>query len=183
VSGAVADVVPLVGSIRGFRWWRIGGSADLLSPWRGPVRWEPGENEAACLARRGMLGWKMARAPHPRGCPASSCECGFYALHSLPELNDGLDKAIWEIDAATSGGRHGLILGVAEGYGRLLIGTAGWRARFSRILALFAGPSVQNHSRQVMVAAGQYGVPLYRDLDAFVAEWGPDEEFIHELIA
>ena len=67
----------------------------------------------------------MSRAPHPRGCPATGCECGFYALHSLPELNDGLDRAIWEIDTATSGGRHGLVLGVVAGSGRVLIGHRG----------------------------------------------------------
>ncbi len=179
----MAEVVPLVGSVRGFRWWRLGDQTDLLSPWRGPVRWDPGENEATCLARRGMFGWRMARAPHPRGCPASTCECGFYALHSLPEFKDGQDKSIWEIDASTSGGRHGLVLGVAEGYGRVLIGTAGWRSRFSRILALFAGPAAGAQSDALRTAASRYGVPLYRDLSAFASEWGPDPDFVHELTA
>ena len=118
---------PSSDSVRGFRWWRLSGNAELLSPWRGPVCWRPGENEASCLARRGIFGWKTSRAPHPRGCPATGCECGFYALHSLPELNGGLDRAIWEIDTATSGGRHGLVLGVVAGSGRVLIGTEGWR--------------------------------------------------------
>lgn len=180
---SVGEVLPLVGSVRGFRWWRIGDSGDLLSPWRGPIRWDPGENEAACLARRGMLGWRMARAPHPKGCPATGCECGFYALHSLPELNDGHDNAIWEIDATTSGGRHGLVLGVSEGYGRMLIGTAGFRARFARVLALFAGPGVRNRASELRSTASTYGVPLYRDLRAFVSEWGPDQDFVRELTA
>jgi hypothetical protein len=179
----VADVLPLVASIRGFRWWRLGGNGDLLSPWRGPVRWLPGENEAACLARRGMLGWKMARIPHPRGCPATGCECGFYGLHALPALNDGLDKSIWEIDASTSGGKHGLVLGVVEGYGRVLVGTAGWRARFGRVLALVAGPAGRLHDNELTVIASAYGVPLYHDLRAFASEWGPDRELVHELTA
>jgi hypothetical protein len=179
----MGDVVPLVGSIRGFRWWRVGEAADLLSPWRGPVRWGPGENEAACLARRGFFGWKMGRTPHPRGCPASDCECGFYALHSLPELNDGADKSIWEIDALTSGGRHGLVLGITEGYGRVLIGTAGWRARFARVLALFAGCTTGDRTRDIRIAANGYAVPLYHDLSAFVSEWGPDRETVRDLIA
>jgi hypothetical protein len=179
----MGDVVPLVGSVRGFRWWRLSGDAELLSPWRGPVRWRPGENEASCLARRGMFGWKRSRASHPSGCPATACECGFYALHALPQPNEGADKAIWEIDTATSGGRHGLVLGIAAGYGRVLIGTEGWRARFGRILALFAGPTVTSHTRELGAAAAEYGVPLYRDLDAIVSEWGPDPAEVQVLTA
>jgi hypothetical protein len=178
-----AEVVPIVGSVRGFRWWRLSGNAELLSPWRGPVRWKGGENEASCLARRGMFGWRMARAPHPRGCPATACECGFYALHTLPRLNDGLDRSIWEIDTSTSGGRHGLVLGVVAGYGRVLIGTAGWRSHFGRILALYAGPTVTNHTRELGAAAAAYEVPVYRDLDAIVSEWGPDPAEVHSLTA
>ncbi len=179
----MADILPLVGSIRGFRWWRLGGTGDLLSPWRGPIRWDAGENEASCLARRGMFGWKMGRTPHPKGCPASDCECGFYGLHSLPVTNDGLDKSIWEIDAATSGGRHGLVLGVAEGSGRVLIGTAGWRARFGRVVALFSGPAGIHHAQELQRTATSYGVPLYRNLQAFASEWGPDQDVVHELTA
>jgi hypothetical protein len=130
-----------------------------------------------------MFGWKMSHASHPHGCPATACECGFYALHSLPELNEGLDRAIWEIDTTTSGGRHGLVLGIVAGYGRVLIGTEGWRARFGRILALFADPTVTNHTRELGAAGATYGVPLYRDLDAIVTEWGPDRADVDSLTA
>jgi hypothetical protein len=178
-----AEALPMIGSVRGFRWWRVGASDDLLSPWRGPIRWSPGENEATCLGRRGMLGWRSSKAPHPMGSPAIECECGFYALHSLPEMNDGLDRAIWEIDTATSGGRHGLVLGIVAGSGRVLIGTEGLRARFGRILALFADPHVTTHTRELGAAAAAYGVPLYRDLDAIVSEWGPDRAEVDSLTA
>jgi hypothetical protein len=125
----------------------------------------------------------MASAPHPRGCPATACECGFYALHTLPQLNDGLDRSIWEIDTNTSGGRHGLVLGIVAGYGRVLIGTTGWRSHFGRILALYAGPTVTNHTRELGAAAAAYGVPVYRDLDAIVSEWGPDPAEVDSLTA
>jgi hypothetical protein len=174
---------PVVGALRGFRWWRLSGDGRLLSPWRGPVRWDVGENESACLARRGVFGWKMSRAPHPRGCPATRCECGFYALHALPSVNDELDRAIWEIDSTTSGGRHGLVLGVVGGYGRTLVGTQGWRSRFSRVLALYAGPFAVGQRRDVEETAASYEVPLYRDLDAMVGEWGPDRDTVERLIA
>jgi hypothetical protein len=178
----MTPVEPIVGSLRGFRWWRLSGDGHLLSPWRGPARWSAGENEATCLARRGMFGWKMSRTPHPRGCPATRCECGFYALHALPSINEELDRAIWEIDSATSGGRHGLVLGVVAGYGRTLVGTQGWRSRFGSILALYAGPAV-GPRRDVEEAAAAYEVPLYRNLDAMVSEWGPDHDAVASLIA
>jgi hypothetical protein len=75
------------------------------------------------------------------------------------------------------------VLGVATGSGRVLIGTEGWRARFCTILALFAGPTVTNNTREMGVAAATYGVPVYRDLDAFVSEWGPDRADVAALIA
>jgi hypothetical protein len=179
-----ADTLPLVGSVRGFRWWRLGSGLDLLSPWRGPVRWSPGENEATCLGRRGMLGWKTSKAPHPMGSPSAGCECGFYALHSLPELNEGPGRSIWEIDADSSGGRHGLVLGVVEGYGRVLIGTAGWRSRFGRVLALFSASELDGHHRAPLAdVAARYHVPLYRSLPAMASEWGPDRDVVERLIA
>lgn len=179
----MSELVPIVGSVRGFRWWRLADDAQLLSPWRGPVRWRAGHNEASCLARRGMIGWKTSRRPHPQGCPAARCECGFYALHSLPESREGVDRAIWEIDTATSGGRHGLVLGVAAGYGRVLFGTQGWRAGSARILALYADPTVTDHTRELGAAGAAYGVPVYRDLDAIVSEWGPDRDLVDRLTA
>ena len=176
-------VEPIVGSVRGYRWWRLSDDAELLSPWRGPIRWRSGENEATCLARRGMFGWRTAKTPHPRGCPATACECGFYALHRLPERNDGVGRAIWEIDTSTSGGHHRLVLGIVAGYGRVLIGTAGWRSHFARILALYAGPTVTGHTRALGATAAAYDVPLYRDLDAIVSEWGPDRADVAFLTA
>jgi hypothetical protein len=149
---------------------------------RGPVRWDRGENEA-CLAWRGMFGWRMSRTPHPRGCPSTRCECGFYALHALPSVNDEMDRAIWEIDSATSGGRHRLVLGVVAGYGRTLVGTQAWRARFGRILALYAGPFVVGQRRDVEDTAAWYDVPLYRNVDAMVSEWGPHRDALASLIA
>jgi hypothetical protein len=131
-----------------------------------------------------MFGWKTSKAPHPRGCPEITCECGFYGLHSIPALNESPGRSIWEIDAGSSGGRHGLVLGIVEGYGRVLVGTAGWRARFGRVLALYAFTELHDAPRPpVEEIADRYAVPLYRSLDAMAAEWGPDRETIQRLIA
>jgi hypothetical protein len=131
-----------------------------------------------------MFGWKGSKALHPRGCPEVRCECGFYGLHSIPELNESPGRSIWEIDADSSGGRHGLVLGVVEGYGRVLIGTAGWRSRFGRILALYSVRELLGgHRPSVVETASRYGVPLYRSLDGMASEWGPDRETVERLIA
>jgi hypothetical protein len=98
-------------------------------------------------------------------------------------MNEGVHRAIWEIDTATSGGRHGLVLGILEGYGRVLIGTEGWRAHFGRVLALYAGPTVTDHTREIGAAAAAYEVPLYRELEAIVSEWGPDAADVASLTA
>lgn len=112
-----------------------------------------------------------------------ACECGFYALHAIPEMNGSSERSIWEIDSRSSGGRHGLILGVAEGYGRVLIGTKGWRARFGRILALYVAPWADDIARPVNEVAARYRVPLYRSLEGMASEWGPDRDTVERLIA
>src|SRR5947207_964404 len=32
----------MVGALYGYRWWRLGPSGELFSPWRGPYAWQPG---------------------------------------------------------------------------------------------------------------------------------------------
>lgn len=127
----------------------------------------------------------MEDVPEPASprLPGDEVRVRFYALHSPPGPDEGFDRPIWEIDTATSGGRHGLVLGVVAGYGRVLVGTRGWRARFATTLALYTGPTVTDHTREVGAAATAHRVPLYRDLDAIVAEWGPDRELVDRLTA
>jgi hypothetical protein len=64
---------------------------------------------------------------------------------------------------------------VAEAWGRVLLGTDGWRSQFCKPLALFVRPktsaSINTGSLQT-----RYGIPVVRDLDALVSEWGPDRE-------
>ena len=169
----MTPVEPVVGSLRGFRWWRSPATANS-SPLARSRPLERGENEATCLARRGMFGWKMSRTPHPRGCPATRCECGFYALHALPSINEESTERSGRSTRRPPAGATASSSGSSPG-------TAGPRRHPGMAIALrldhraYAGPAV-GPRRDVQEAAATYDVPLYRNLDAMVSEWGPDRD-------
>ena len=165
----------VVGSLRGFRWWRLDPNGCLSSPWRGRQRWLPGTNEASCLFRKRITRWRASKKPHPYGAPARECECGFYGLHAVPPTRTHPARFGWEIGVESSGDRrHGLIFGVAAADGRVLIGTDGWRAQVARPLALLWGSGVELDDRSAL-NAHLYALPTYRELSALVQEWGPGE--------
>jgi hypothetical protein len=162
-----------LGSIRGYRWWRVGPGPYLSSPWRGSERWDPVASSARCLPRRRLLGTTF---PHPDGVPEPSCACGFYGIHDVPDRFEGrrwFATASWRFDAEISGGAHGLVFGVVEGFGRVVVGEIGWRAGNARVNALYAS-GAREPSPLLVATARRYGVPLYRDLSAMVREWAPD---------
>jgi len=65
----------------------------------------------------------------------------------------------------------------------VLIGTAGWRARFGRVLALFsASESAGLHRPALADVAARYQVPIYRSLQAMASERGPDRDMVERLI-
>jgi hypothetical protein len=168
-----------VGEIRGFRWWRVTHRGWLRSPWHWRGRWVFGDNVAQCVrADRWTLSSPYPH--HPEGTPSVDCACGFYALHDVPagcSLSE--PTQVWQVDATTSGTRHGLVFGVAGGHGHVLVGTTGWRAEAARVLALYLG-STSRRSRRLAFASRRYDVPVYRNLDALVAEWGPERESLLE---
>lgn len=165
----------VVGSLRGFRWWKLDQDGWLLSPWRGRQRWLPENNRATCLFRKRITKWRASRKPHPLGTPSRECDCGFYALHEVPPTRTHPARFGWEIGVESSGDRrHGLVFGVAAADGRVLVGTDGWRAETARPLALLWSSSVELDARAAM-NTHRYALPTYRDLSALVGEWGPDE--------
>jgi hypothetical protein len=164
-------VEPIVGPIRGFRWWRVTGSS-LASPWRGDLRWAPDDNKASCLGRRWLHRWKQSDVPHERGVPESGCSCGFYGLLDPPDRRwDG--PSSWPLSVSLSGGPISLVFGVIAGSGRVLLAQHGWRAERARVDALFV-PRSRTPSNQLLEVVEAYGTPLYRDLDELYEERGPD---------
>lgn len=170
------SATPVLGSLRGYRWWRFesspyGADPTLLSPYRQKVRWKTEANEARCLGRKRIVGWTETTIEHPVGAPEAACGCGFYALSSITAGPEG--DMVSDMDVEISG-RAGLVLGVMEGFGRVLLGTAGLRAQFARVLALFVSHGFSQVPRQLQLASEAYGVPIYRRLAGLTEEWGPD---------
>jgi hypothetical protein len=167
----------VVGEIRGFRWWQVTPRGWLRSPWHWRGRWDLGDNVAMCV--RADRWSQPPFFPHPESTPNIDCACGFYALHDIPTSSLKEFRHTWEMAATTSGTRHGLVFGVAGGHGHMLIGTRGWRAEVARVLALYLGPEGRS-TRRLNVASRRYDVPIYGNLDALVAEWGPERENLLE---
>src|SRR5437870_2782495 len=101
----------MVGGVYGYRWWRLGPSGELFSPWRGPYAWQRGLNEAMCLLNRRLLGgWRAGPGrwfghtdgTHDTPIPARGCHCGFYGLWGIPIAAPGVIPMLWEIDPSTS---------------------------------------------------------------------------------
>lgn len=124
-----------LGTVRGFRRWKV-DVAGTLKPvsYYSSHSWGPGENHAECgcspsseqLPKIEGEDWKERNLRVEAWRDTATFEdmsCGFYAYF------DGKDS-----------GGHGStdpnISGVIEGYGEVLIGTKGFRAKKARIIAL-----------------------------------------------
>jgi hypothetical protein len=168
----------VVGGFRGYRWWRVGRAGWLESPFFGRNRWDPSSNRAECfiLKHRRLWFYSRLRAEHQTGAPVATCDCGFYGLNDLPIEASRQQQYLcpWEVDPRDSG-FGGLVLGVAEAWGRVLLGTEGWRSQFCKPLALFVRPKTPTPIDTESVQT-RYGIPVLRDLDALVSEWGPERQ-------
>jgi hypothetical protein len=143
------------GSVFGLRWWRVeatqlrwymgGGYPDEDTWLQGAFStWSPGNNQAVCLApgsrmmtsyvfrsgpwtfsRVSMVQTMEGREPpmwEPHSPPGDVCPCGFYAY--------------WRPENHSQVGGDVLAQGVIEGWGRTLIGDAGFRCEKARIVGL-----------------------------------------------
>jgi hypothetical protein len=98
----------------------------------------PGENVATCQARHPTLTHKAVGAvdlsvDHHRGdttVPKTSCTCGFYGFWDLDSF---LGKA-WASDIDWADMRK--VVGLVDAYGKVLLGTRGFRAQKCRVVAV-----------------------------------------------
>lgn len=124
-----------IGTVRGFRSWRISieGKLEALHQ---TGAWLPGENTAVCNGSPSKEvvpviegeDWKerYAKVTEWKGNhEMESCSHGFYAYFDATGLETSYRPAV-----------HGVI----EGYGEVLIGTKGFRAAKARILAISIDP-------------------------------------------
>ncbi len=162
---------------RGFRWWRVAPGGEIYSAWF-DVPWDPSSNEATCALPVARLGRRAWAKRHDGGVPAPGCSCGFYALHRLPtQAGEHPDPdRPWLLDPEGWSGKGGsVVFGVAEAWGRVLLGTQGWRARFSRALALYV-PSGSElwESDRLRLVSDRYGIPIMNSLESLAGEWAPE---------
>lgn len=139
-----AELVP--GVLRGYRSWylRLGDLGGYLEAINFPVAWEPSRNTAHCVN-----GIQLVRhdAPHAR------CTCGFYARHT-PEFWTG-----------SSTYQPPFVLGSIRAYGKVILGTGGFRAQYAEIEALaiaYASP-----------VPLPYNVPIFSSLTELVEQFPP----------
>lgn len=165
------------GVLRGARSWRVIGLNDLdmvgsLSGMFYRQVWKVGENHALCLKTQGA-GITML-PPHllpplndqikydtPERGHLPYCRCGFYAYY------DGSN------DYYQGDGRFdGLVTGMIEGYGEVLIGQRGFRCTKARIVALMIDPKVPAHD---YVLEKYPGIPVFHDF-AMMERAFPNED-------
>lgn len=169
----------MVGAVYGFRWWRLGPSGELFSPWRGPYPWRRDLNEARCLRNRRLLGgWRAGprwfgypERAHDAPAPYRECHCGFYGLWRIPIADKESVPMVWEIDLSTSGAGHGFIFGVVEGSGRLLIGSDGFRSRWARPMAVATGGAVAP-SPSFDAVKYRFDMDTYGSVMELIDAWG-----------
>lgn len=177
----------VVGAFRGYRWWRLLPGGHLQSPWYGRATWDADANEAICLVTNRPRRWLRRHPPldHTSGIPVAGCDCGFYALHDVPREANRLEQQVfpWQTNPHMSGTGE-LVFGIAEAWGRVLIGTHGWRAQYTRAVAVYLPRAVTFHregdrerrgipEQERLAISLRYGIPVVEDLAQLREGWGP----------
>ncbi len=151
------SIEPLVG----YRAFACHGGNILKSVYR-EYEWIPGENQALCIPHTPTI-WMGGRIPgnvppkdHSPGVVDEKCHCGFWALDSLDRFNSIMGGPV----------NPSSIWGRVLGYGRVAIGTQGWRAEKAKIIALYLRPSqhlifkMHDDPSRLERVADQYNVPV-----------------------
>ena len=167
-GGTATELVP--GTLRGYRAWYMGnplylgnGDVPLLRSVAVNFSWPPGETPHAGCTHTGLLS-TLCQAQHL--APVDDCSCGYYAAYQLTDLplfkcqNDfGTDDAY--------------VFGSVTAYGRVMLGTKGFRAEYMKIES-FAG------NGDFSWLADLYGVEHARDFEELLDKFPPPN--VDELI-
>jgi hypothetical protein len=132
----------VAGTIRGHR--SFGVSGDRLTPIvRDFVYWKPELNEATCIG-----GGIFAR----HEVATRDCTCGFYAYTDPTNPGEYYFEGTYGCPCNICQG----VVGVIEAWGRVTVGTLGFRAQYARVIAL-GGPNLSKHPEIVE----RYQVPTF----------------------
>lgn len=128
----------------GYRTWRVRDW--VLEPLSMGHPWRPGVNTARCHYTGELLTFGTPPTPLPDAHPAPhpECDCGLYALHKIPEFDDGQ------------------VVGAVAAWGRLEVHANGFRAEYAQILAL---AEARADGPDLDAVRETYGVPVVRFTD------------------
>ena len=152
LAGRVPDgIVPLVG-YREWALWEDGDAPPRLRSLFHPTVW-PADRPLGAVCLRPLI-WHGRVGVGHRDVPDPLCECGIYAFRE-PEFE------------TLRGAKGPKARGIVRGWGRYVMGSAGWRCEFARIVALVRDADDPATSHAV---GRRYGVPVYPTLSGAVTE-------------
>ena len=127
------------------RLWALRGDDLTLRSLVKPLIWLPGlPMQARCTAPQAVRG--DDHVP-----PVEDCYCGFWGLSSPGSLEDVTWRSLegWKVS------------GVSELWGRVVVGTRGWRAEVARPAALVVSGRRRRAPQKVLDAvSARYGIPV-----------------------
>jgi hypothetical protein len=131
MKGFTGEAELAVGSVQGYRWWKMYPMKQdaLIGAYGG--RWDPGDAFYEGECRRARLYGKVPE----HAAPEPSCGCGFWAFWKPADASVILDKTAITIQ------------GVVEGFGTVLIGDKGFRCGKVRLKGLAID---KDHLRRTM---------------------------------
>jgi hypothetical protein len=143
------------GALRGYRTWRIDGPK-LLTSSIIPSVWLPGEKQAECLRHD-----SLPRCPEST-VPNAGCRCGIYGWYR-PD-----SRSVYGLMP---------VFGVIEAYGRVLLGSHGFRAERARVVAICPGGRIERSRRLLEMFDYQrsIGVDVYDTVESMLEAYPPDD--------
>jgi hypothetical protein len=121
--------------------------------------WKPGENTAYCLKGHGAQPWPGKTVIHDEthAVPVIDCACGIYAW--WPEVPSYMET-------------FSDVLGVAEGYGSVLVGSKGFRSEKAQLLGITGhGGDDPPPQADLDEIAARYDVPAFPSLEELLTEF------------
>lgn len=194
------DIGFAIGSLFGIRCWEIAEHRDSLvfrgqyggvwgdgenvavcpaghdsPPWKSPPRGAPG-----CSCTEAPISWATGQGQHHWDCPLQArCGCGFWGY--------------WTLDAAPQFNPSRCVVGVIEGYGRVLRGPKGFRCAKARIVGIHLAMQILDErgaehansalilTRFEMALAETYpSVPAYATREGLFAMHPPTLDYLPE---
>lgn len=145
-----SEVTMVPGTLRGYRAWRLHSKGLESVSTTGHI-WGRTER-AQCLNK--------LRSPHPdHVAPVRGCTCGIYAKHTLEGVEDEFS---WP----------SFLFGSIRAHGKVILGTAGFRAEYAEIEALF-WPYPLSIIGDEEIENFLFSLPVYRDRAKFLRAYPP----------